>query len=42
MYTAAVTTHAASAPQAQSLIDLLIAPEQREARTRAGFLDAAK
>jgi molybdate transport system substrate-binding protein len=42
MYTAAVTTHAAAAPQAQSLIDLLIGAEQREARTRAGFLDASK
>jgi molybdate transport system substrate-binding protein len=42
MYTAAVTTHAASASQAQSLIDLLIGVGQREARTHAGFLDAAK
>jgi molybdate transport system substrate-binding protein len=42
MYTAAVTARAAAAPQAQSLIDLLIGAEQREARTRAGFLDASK
>jgi molybdate transport system substrate-binding protein len=42
MYTAAVTTHAASASQAQSLIGLLIGADQRDARTRAGFLDASK
>ena len=38
MYTAAVTTQAANARQVQSLIDLLIGPDQREARQRAGFL----
>jgi molybdate transport system substrate-binding protein len=42
MYTAAVTTRAVSAPQAQALIDLLIGADQREQRTRAGFLDARK
>jgi molybdate transport system substrate-binding protein len=42
MYTAAVTTRAAAAPEAQRLIDLLIGADQREARTRAGFLDAVK
>jgi molybdate transport system substrate-binding protein len=40
MYTAAVATHAAHAPQAQRLIDLLIGVDQREVRTRAGFIDA--
>jgi molybdate transport system substrate-binding protein len=38
MYTAAVTTRAANAPQAGSLIDLLIGADQREQRERAGFL----
>jgi molybdate transport system substrate-binding protein len=38
MYTAAVTTQAANARQAQSLIDLLTGPDQREAREHAGFL----
>jgi molybdate transport system substrate-binding protein len=42
MYTAAVTTNAAATSQAQSLIYLLIGADQREARTRAGFLDAEK
>jgi molybdate transport system substrate-binding protein len=42
MYTAAVTTRAASAPQAQALIELLIGADQREQRTRAGFLDGRK
>jgi molybdate transport system substrate-binding protein len=42
MYTAAVTTSAAAASQAQSLIDLLTGTDQREARSRAGFLDASK
>jgi molybdate transport system substrate-binding protein len=42
MYTAAVTKLAANAAQAESLIDLLIGPEQREARERAGFLDSRK
>lgn len=37
MYTAAVTTRAANARQAQSLIDLLTAAERRERRERAGF-----
>jgi molybdate transport system substrate-binding protein len=38
MYTAAVTTRAVHALQAQALIDLLIGADQREARERAGFL----
>jgi molybdate transport system substrate-binding protein len=38
MYTSAVTTKAASAAQAQVLIDLLTAADQRELRVRAGFL----
>jgi molybdate transport system substrate-binding protein len=42
MYTAAVTANAAAASQAQSLIDLLTGADQREARTRAGFLDGSK
>jgi molybdate transport system substrate-binding protein len=42
VYTAAVTTGAVSARQAQALIDLLIGAEQRELRTRAGFLNADK
>jgi molybdate transport system substrate-binding protein len=40
MYTAAVTTRAANARQAQDLIGLLAAADQRELRSRAGFLDA--
>ena len=40
VYTAAVTTRAAAARQAQSLIDLLIGAEQHDARERAGFLNA--
>ncbi len=42
MYTAAVTTRAANAKQAQSLIDLLIGADQRELRERAGFLESRK
>ncbi len=42
MYTAAVTTRAANAKQAQSLIDLLIGADQDKLRQRAGFLDARK
>jgi molybdate transport system substrate-binding protein len=42
VYTAAVTTRAAHAKQAQSLIDLLIGAEQRELRERAGFLSGRK
>jgi molybdate transport system substrate-binding protein len=42
MYTAAVTTRAVSAPQAQALIALLIGADQRDQRTRAGFLDGQK
>jgi molybdate transport system substrate-binding protein len=42
MYTAAVTTRAANAQQAQSLIDLLIGADQDKLRQRAGFLDARK
>jgi len=38
MYTAGVTTAAANPRQAQSLIELLIGANQRELRTRAGFL----
>jgi molybdate transport system substrate-binding protein len=38
MYTAAVTAGAANATQAQTLIDLLTAANQRELRERAGFL----
>jgi molybdate transport system substrate-binding protein len=38
MYTSAVTTKAASAAQAQVLIDLLTAADRRELRVRAGFL----
>ena len=40
MYTAAVATRAAAAPQAQRLIDLLTAADARELRIEAGFLDA--
>jgi molybdate transport system substrate-binding protein len=42
VYTAAVTTRAAAARQAQSLIDLLIGAEQHDARERAGFLNAGQ
>ena len=42
MYTAAITTGAAGAKQAQSLIELLTAPAQRELRERAGFLGERK
>jgi molybdate transport system substrate-binding protein len=42
MYTAAVTARAAHAKQAKALIDLLTAPDQREARERAGFLSRQK
>ena len=42
MYMAAVTTRAANAQQAQSLIDLLIGADQRELRERAGFLSGRK
>jgi molybdate transport system substrate-binding protein len=42
MYTAAVTTRAASAKEARTLIDLLTNADQRELRERAGFLDAKK
>jgi molybdate transport system substrate-binding protein len=38
MYTAAVTTRAAHDGQAQALIDLLTAADQRDVRERAGFL----
>jgi molybdate transport system substrate-binding protein len=40
IYTAAVTSSAAHAAQAQLLIDLLTGVDQRELRERAGFLDA--
>jgi molybdate transport system substrate-binding protein len=39
MYTAAVTTQAGNARQAQLLIDLLTNADARELRGRAGFLD---
>jgi molybdate transport system substrate-binding protein len=39
MYTSAVTTRAANAQQAQSLIDLLTDSDQQEMRSKAGFLD---
>lgn len=42
MYTAAVTTRAANAKQAQGLTDLLIGAGQRELRERAGFLSGRK
>ena len=42
MYTAAMTTRAANAKQAQSLIDLLIGADQDKLRQRAGFLDVRK
>ena len=42
MYTAAVTTAAANARQAQSLIELLIGANQRELRSRAGFHSGQK
>ncbi len=42
MYTAAVTAQATRAQQAQTLIELLIASDQQELRTRAGFLSGTK
>jgi molybdate transport system substrate-binding protein len=42
VYTAAVTTGAAHARQAQALIDLLTGPDQDKLRQRAGFLSARK
>jgi molybdate transport system substrate-binding protein len=42
MYTAAVTTQAAKAQQAQALIDLLTSADARELRIRAGFLNVGK
>jgi molybdate transport system substrate-binding protein len=42
MYTAAVTTRAANARQAQALIDLLTDHFHRERRLAAGFLDPRK
>ncbi len=41
-YTAAVTTQATHAKQAQALIDLLVGAEQRQLRARAGFLDTPR
>jgi molybdate transport system substrate-binding protein len=41
MYTAAIATRADGPEHARDLIDLLSGAEQRELRTRAGFLDAA-
>ncbi len=40
MYTAAITTPAVHAPQAQVLIDLLISPDQQERRSSVGFMTA--
>jgi molybdate transport system substrate-binding protein len=42
VYTAALTSSAAHAAQALTLIDLLTSPGQRELCERAGFLDAKK
>jgi molybdate transport system substrate-binding protein len=42
VYTAAVTTKAANAEQAQALINLLIGADQRGLRERAGFLGGEK
>ena len=42
MYTAAVTTQAAKAQQAQALIDLMTSADASELRTRAGFLNVGK
>ena len=42
IYTAAVTTGAARAREAQALIDLLISPDQQPLRTAAGFVKNAK
>jgi len=42
LYTAAITATALHAQQAQVLIDLLTSPEERELRTRAGFLGPGK
>jgi molybdate transport system substrate-binding protein len=42
VYTAAVTTGATHARQAQALIDLLTGPDQDKLRQRAGFLSARK
>jgi molybdate transport system substrate-binding protein len=42
MYTAAVTTRASNAKQAQVLIDLLTDANPRELRERAGFLSAKR
>jgi molybdate transport system substrate-binding protein len=42
MYTAAVTTQAAHARQAQALIDLLIGADQQALRTAAGFLGGSR
>ena len=39
MYTAAVTARASNARQAEELIHLLAAADQRDVRSRAGFLD---
>ena len=41
-YTAAVTSQAAHAKQAQALVDLLVGADQRQLRARAGFLDVRK
>ena len=42
MYTAAVTTGAAAARHARSLIDLLVGANQRELRSSAGFIGGRK
>ncbi len=42
MYTAGVTAKAAHPKEARALIDLLIAPDQRELRARAGFIGGSR
>jgi molybdate transport system substrate-binding protein len=42
MYTAAITTPAAHARQAQALIDLLTSANHQDLRIRAGFLGSAR
>jgi molybdate transport system substrate-binding protein len=42
MYTAGVTTQAAHARQAQTLIDILVGTDQQASRSAAGFLSGAK
>jgi molybdate transport system substrate-binding protein len=42
MYTAGVTTQAAHARQAQTLIDILVGTDQQASRSAAGFLSGAR